>query len=205
MYVRQPEISRTTDISCAPTRRLGQTGCMGWTRPPIRPRVVLHYSEDPDIEVFRPHVPDTNPRQSPAVWAIEPDAAPLYWFPRDCPRVTVWANDPDQQRVLADRFDTRVTRVHFARSPDRTWIRSTTLYEYELDVDHFEPWPDAEGQWISRATVRPISQRRMGNLVEEHTERSIDLRFVEDLGAARAEVLASRLPFSIVRFAPPRA
>lgn len=177
---------------------------MGWTRPPVRPPALLHYSEDPRIEVFRPHVPATNPRQPPAVWAIEPDTAPLYWFPRDCPRVTVWANDADHQRVLATRFDTRASRVHFARSPDEPWIRSTTLFEYAFDVDHFEPWPDAEGQWISRETVRPISQRPLGDLVAEHAERGIDLRFIEDLGAARADVLASGLPFSIVRFAPPR-
>ena len=47
---------------------------------------LYHFSEDPSIERSAPHVPSSNPTQAPAVWAIDEDHAPLYWFPRDCPR-----------------------------------------------------------------------------------------------------------------------
>ena len=49
---------------------------------------LFHFSHDPSIERFTPHVPATNPSQSPSVWAIDAEHAPLYWFPRNCPRVT---------------------------------------------------------------------------------------------------------------------
>src|SRR5690242_18830335 len=65
--------------------------------PMTSPDALFHYSEDPSITTFVPRVPRSNPRQRAAVWAIDGQHAPLYWFPRDCPRVTVWAND-DAQR-----------------------------------------------------------------------------------------------------------
>jgi hypothetical protein len=51
---------------------------------------LYHFSTNPDIKRFVPHVPRTNPTHRAAVWAIDADHAPLYWFPRDCPRVSVW-------------------------------------------------------------------------------------------------------------------
>ena len=44
----------------------------------------------------------------PLVWAIEPAYAPLYWFPRDCARVTVWAHDDAQRSVLRGTWGARV-------------------------------------------------------------------------------------------------
>ena len=52
--------------------------------------VLFHFSEDPTLQRFVPHVPRTNPAHEPAVWAIDDDHAPLYWFPRACPRITAW-------------------------------------------------------------------------------------------------------------------
>ena len=52
--------------------------------------MLFHFSEDPDIARFLPHVPRTNSSHAPAVWAIDEEHSPLYWFPRDCPRVTAW-------------------------------------------------------------------------------------------------------------------
>lgn len=34
-------------------------------------QALYHFSEDPSIDRFRPHVPATNPTKPPAVWAIE--------------------------------------------------------------------------------------------------------------------------------------
>ena len=51
---------------------------------------LYHFSEDPSIERFVPHVPVTNLQHAPAVWAIDAEHSPLYWFPRDCPRAAVW-------------------------------------------------------------------------------------------------------------------
>src|SRR4051812_42426845 len=113
---------------------------MGWTVTPVPQARVFHYSEDASIEQFQPHLPATNPDSPPLVWAIEARYAPLYWFPRDCPRVTVWANDNAQARRLRELFDTAGRRLHIIEAKWRHALRSTTLYEYELDGAAFEPW-----------------------------------------------------------------
>jgi hypothetical protein len=172
-----------------------------WTVAPVRPPVVYHYSEDPDIERFEPHVPATNPGVAPLVWAIEPAYSPLYWFPRACPRVTVWAHDDAQRARLRDRWRTGAARLHFAAAADETWIRATEMFEYAFDPATFEPWADAEGQWVAAGAVRPRAVRPMGDLVAAHAAAGVELRFDADLPARRAEVLVSGLPFSIVRWA----
>jgi hypothetical protein len=42
-------------------------------------------SEDPSLGRLVP--------RDGRVWAIDTRHLPLYWFPRDCPRATFWAND----------------------------------------------------------------------------------------------------------------
>jgi hypothetical protein len=166
----------------------------------VRPVVVYHYSEQPDIACFEPHVPATNPTMPAMVWAIEPAYAPLYWFPRDCPRVTVWAHADAQRAVLRDRWRAAGTRVHFADAADEAWMRATRVYEYEIAPEPFEPWAEAEGQWVATVPVRPRGVRAMGALVAAHAAAGVELRFDADLPARRAEVLASGLPHSIVRW-----
>ncbi len=53
------------------------------------PGQVLHFSEDPAIKVFSPHVAKTAPESDPYVWAVSWHRAPDYWFPRQCPRAMV--------------------------------------------------------------------------------------------------------------------
>jgi hypothetical protein len=40
---------------------------------PTVPSVLFHFSEDPAIEAFVPHVPRSNPTQPASVWAIDED------------------------------------------------------------------------------------------------------------------------------------
>ena len=49
-----------------------------------------HFSEDPSLGRFRPHRPATNPGSPPLVWAVDTRHAPMFWFPRDCPRGCIW-------------------------------------------------------------------------------------------------------------------
>ena len=58
---------------------------IGLVRPPASE--LLHFSEDPSITGFVPHVAATAQERRPYVWAVDFDQAPGYWFPRDCPRV----------------------------------------------------------------------------------------------------------------------
>jgi hypothetical protein len=176
---------------------------MGWTIPPGSPGVLLHFSEDPLIRSFVPHVPRSNPTATAAVWAIDPAHAALYWFPRDCPRVAVWANDRDQAQVLRREFSTDARRLHVVPNAWVEAVGKTHLYEYRFDPAPFEPWPDAEGQWVAHEPVVPESVEPVGDLVARHAAAGIELRFVDNLEPMSARVVGSGLPFSIVRFRRP--
>ena len=174
---------------------------MGWTIDPVAQSVLFHYSEDPEIRTFEPHVPRTNPDVAAAVWAIDPAHAALYWFPRACPRVTVWANDASQQRQLQQAFATSAWRVQAA---PRSWsdaIHTCKLFEYRFDPEGFDPWPEAEGQWVASRRVSPLSSAPVGDLVARHRDAGVELRLVDDLRPIRDAVVASGLPFSVVRYA----
>ena len=55
---------------------------------------LYHFSEDPNIERFEPHIAKTSAIQDEAfVWAIDDWHAPMYYAPRDCPRACFWAGD----------------------------------------------------------------------------------------------------------------
>ena len=62
--------------------------------PPYRgegAHALWHVSEDATITRFEPHRAVTATRDELFVWAIDTRHLPLYWFPRACPRVTVWS------------------------------------------------------------------------------------------------------------------
>ena len=69
------------------------------------PGTVLHFSEDPTIVEFLPHVAATSSDPEPVVWAVDADRAPDYWFPRARPRALAWATstttDEDRRTILA--------------------------------------------------------------------------------------------------------
>ena len=52
---------------------------------------LLHFSEDPTITRFEPHVAATAQQPEAYVWAVDVENAPSYWFPRQCPRGMAWA------------------------------------------------------------------------------------------------------------------
>ena len=54
------------------------------------PFALWHFSEDHSLGWFRPHTPATNADAPPLVWAVDTRHAPMFWFPRDCPRGCIW-------------------------------------------------------------------------------------------------------------------
>jgi hypothetical protein len=166
---------------------------------PMSGAPLLHFSEDPSIDRFEPHVPATNPSQAPGVWAIDAEHAPVYWFPRNCPRGSVWADTQEQQAMLSERFQTAARRVQVAELDWLERIRSAKLFVYELDPAPFAPWPDAEGQWVAREPVVPLLVRPVGDILALHADAGIELRFVPDLLVFWDAVVGSGLPFSGVR------
>ena len=93
---------------------------------------LYHFSEDPDIARFDPHVPAAQPAAPPLVWAIDEEHAPHYLFPRDCPRVCFWVG-PGTTPADRERFFAH-TRARKVIAVETSWlerVRGATLYEYE--------------------------------------------------------------------------
>jgi hypothetical protein len=165
---------------------------------------LFHFSEDPNIERFVPHVPRTNPTQRPAVWAIDEEHQALYWFPRDCPRVTAWPRSDIERAAFREVFATEASRVH---AIEEAWVermRTTQLYRYDLPVEQFRRWEEASGQWVANADVVPTAVEALGDLVELHEAAGIDLRVVPNLWPVVDLAKSDRWDFSIVRIANAR-
>jgi hypothetical protein len=81
------------------------------------PGQVLHFSEDPTIKTFVPHVAATAQQTEAYVWAVDAQHAPSYWFPRQCPRgmawVTSWTTEEDRALFLGPGGGERVHAVEY--------------------------------------------------------------------------------------------
>jgi hypothetical protein len=167
---------------------------------PVDGAVVHHFSEDPSIREFVPHVPATNPDHRPAVWAIDAEHAPLYWFPRDCPRVTVWPRPTDDRNTFRRVWSTTASRVHVTESGWLDRMRTTTIYRYDLPAAGFALL-DASGQSIAETTVTPVNVVAIPDLLAAHAVAGIELRFASTLWPTHDLAVSNDWDFSIVRMA----
>ena len=162
------------------------------------PPALWHVSEDASIERFAPHVSATAELDEPLVWAIDTRHLPFYWFPRDCPRGTFWADsttDPyDAARLLAGS-----SRVHAIEEGWLDRMRTTDVFAYRFPEASFEPHPDVGGYWISRRTVEPLEVRPLGDLIQLHEDAGIELRLLPNLWPLWNDVVASTLEYSGMR------
>jgi len=161
---------------------------------------LFHFSHDPSITRFVPHVPATNPSQPASVWAIDAEHAPLYWFPRNCPRVTAWPRTDGERVEFEAAFCTVARRVHAIELGWLPEMQSAELYRYRFDSAAFRPWVDASGQWVSHTTVEPLDVTHVVDLVGLHIAAGIELRAVPDLRPVRTLAMRGPWDFSIVRF-----
>ncbi len=118
------------------------------------------------------------PPGRPAVWAIDDAHAPLYWFPRECPRVTAWPRVSAEVDGFQSAFRTAALRVHAVELGWIDRIRTTQLFRYSFDARQFDPWPKASGYWTSADSVVPIEVEPMGDLFDAHVHAAIELRAV---------------------------
>lgn len=164
------------------------------------PEKLYHFSEDPTIARFQPrHAPGQEARPT-YVWAIDAEHAPLFWFPRDCPRITFWADEEttegDQERFLSQGTS---RRIHAIESAWLGRMRSCGLYAYHFDAAPFERYPEAGGYHVAQTEVVPLGCEPVGDLLERHTKADIELRVTPSLWPLQRAVVASSLQFSICR------
>ena len=153
---------------------------------------LFHFSDDPDIAAFEPRpvrVPSIRPAgrewlNGPLVWAIDGDHDFMYLFPRDCPRILIWATPktPEAER----RHWLRDCRA--AAYVERHWLErlsAETLHRYELPAGGFEDLNDA-GMWVARRRVVPIERTAVSRLDREFAPRGVELRVVDSLAPLKS-------------------
>ena len=159
--------------------------------------LAYHFSHDPAITEFMPHVAATSDRAEPYVWAIDSDHAPAYWFPRDCPRVTFWPLRPPDASAAA--LLGGAGRVHAVEWAWLHRIREAQLYRYEFDAAPFRRWPPAAGYLVAEQAVRPLAVHPVGDLLAAHADAGIEIRLVPTLWPLADLVQRSGLEFSMIR------
>ncbi len=172
---------------------------------------VLHFSEDPTITEFVPHVAATARVPAAYVWAVDALRAPAYWFPRECPRVLTWptasSTASDAARVIGP---SRAPRVHAVEYAWLERMRSVRLYAYRLPAAPFRPFEEPEparrdgepepSAHVAEVPVRPLGPpERVGDLFALHEEAGIELRLLPRLWPFWDAVVASTLGFSGIR------
>jgi hypothetical protein len=151
-----------------------------------RPGELLHFSEDPSIERFAPHVAATSLQPEAYVWTVDALNSPSYWFPRQCPRVCSW--------------DDEVPRVHAIEEEWLPTVQATTLFAYRFAADDFEPFGERPHAYVATHPVSPLGPpAEVGNLVGLHEEHGIELLVLAALEDHFVGVREAGLEFSGIR------
>jgi hypothetical protein len=166
------------------------------------PGQVLHFSEDPTITLFSPHVAATAQQPEAYVWAVGHDRAPDYWFPRECPRAMAWVVDTttpeDRDRIIGPGCGSRVHAIEYGWLPS---LWTTRLYAYRLPAAPFRPFgePDPHAL-VAVEEVAPIGPPEpVGDLIECHARAGIQLRLLDNLWPFWDQVITSTAGFSGIR------
>jgi hypothetical protein len=169
--------------------------------PPGPREVVYHFSEDPNIEVFRPRRSRPLPGHLEGrdlVWAIDQYHAPAYFFPRECPRIILWAlgksTDADIDRWMDGPGCLMAAFIEERWLPE---FESCRLYRYSFDPAGFEDVRDGGGH-VSADVVCPTSVKSVGPLTEALEAANVRLKAVESLQVFAGSIFSS-LHFSGIR------
>jgi hypothetical protein len=162
------------------------------------PHALWHVSEDASITRFAPHVSATAAKPEPLVWAVDTRHLPFYWFPRQCPRGTFWADSKTDPRDIS-RFLGGSARVHAVEESWLDRMHRAQVFAYRLPGETFERHPEVGGYWVSRTTVEPLAVEPLGDLVALHEGAEIELRLVANLWPLWDEIVGSTLQFSGMR------
>jgi len=146
-------------------------------------------SEDPALGHFVP--------RAGRVWAIDTRHLPLYWFPRDCPRATFWANDEtsdvDVEAWLGGDLDRRVHAI------EPSWLermRTMRLYAYRMPEETFEL---EDRFFVSAVPVDAVERLELGDLTQLHADAGIELRTEPELLQLWDRVIATTLDYIGIR------
>ena len=171
---------------------------VGLVRPPEGE--VLHFSEDPSITTFSPHVAKTAQQARPYVWAVDHRRAQDYWFPRACPRALTWVA-PVTTPTHRELFLGTSWRVHAIEYGWLSAMQATVLYAYRFAASDFTPFGTPEPHaHVATMTVRPLGPpEKVGSLLAAHEAAGIELRVLTNLWPYWNRVVASTVGYSGIR------
>ncbi|ASS74323.1 hypothetical protein CIG75_04545 [Tumebacillus algifaecis] len=162
--------------------------------------MMYHFSEDDSIRHFIPRQHPAHPNLPAMVWAIDELRAPLYFFPRDCPRVAFWptanTSAEDRQRFHAQTSARKVIAI------ESGWLekmQSTKLYVYHMPADTFTCREDGPGYFTSLLPVTPQRVEPVGNLLARLCAADVELRLTPSLFPLHDTLLQTTLHFSMIR------
>lgn len=134
------------------------------------------------------------------VWSIDAFHAPHYFFPRNCPRICIWANENTSQLDIQRFFGLSSARRMIAiESGWMDRIRTTALYRYSFHDDDFTMYDAEAGYYTCYDTVEPVSVEPMGDLLHWLSSSGIELRITPSLMPLREAVPKSSVSFSMIR------
>ncbi len=155
-----------------------------------------HFSEDPSLSRFRPHVPTSNPEAPPLVWAVDSRHSPMFWFPRDCPRGCIWpvstTTAEDRERFFGQGG---ASRVHVIEGDWLDRLQTCRLYAYRLPVEAFRPH-EVGGYWVADEPVEVAEQVVVDDLLGRHARARVELRIAPSLWPFWRRVVSSTVEFS---------
>lgn len=160
---------------------------------------LYHFSEDPTITEFVPRAPLAHPDTEPLVWTIDEWHAPLFYVPRDCPRVCFWPLPTSTQADL-DRFFSYVSG-RMVIAIETGWyerLTTTRLYRYIFSEESFIDLHDY-GVHVSRETLKPLGVEPVGNLAEQLMKADVELRLCPSLVPLGEAIVGTSLHFSLIR------
>jgi hypothetical protein len=159
------------------------------------PFALWHFSEDPSLGRFEPRA-GADPA-GPLVWAVDTRHAPMFWFPRDCPRGCVW---PVAGTTAADRErffgQTDARRIHVIEAAWLDRIRACRLYAYRMPVAPFRAHELVGGYWVAAGPVDAIERVVIDDLLGRHARAGIELRVSPSIWPFWREVATSTLGYS---------
>jgi hypothetical protein len=160
------------------------------------PFALWHFSEDPSLGRFRPHARATNPAARPMVWAVDTRHAPMFWFPRDCPRGCIWpvpTTTPEDRELFFGQ--SAANRVHVMEAAWAGRMQACRLYAYRLPVQAFRPH-EVGGYWVADEPVEALGQVVLDDLVGRHGGARIELRITPSVWPFWRRVANSTVGFS---------
>ena len=163
---------------------------------------LYHVSEEPDIKVFKPRLPERKDldQNIGLVWALDEARLPNFLTPRDCPRVAYYVNsqttDVDKQRFFTSPLTT------YAIVIESKWFRimnNTTLYLYEFDPQDFVLQDNIAGYYVAKTTQYPKGKYILTDLFGELLKRNVEIRIVDNLWNIADAIKTSTLDWSLCR------